>query len=55
MASDVLGCRVVSGSSVEVVDTWNAATGRSNVADASQDGVCVHMTEYIDGKRLKCL
>lgn len=53
MSTDVLGCRVSSGST-EVIDTWNVASGRSNVADDSQEGVCTHSTEYTNG-RLSCL
>ena len=55
MSTDVLGCRVTSGNTVEVIDTWNVASGRNNVADDSQEGIHTHMTEYADGKRLKCL
>ncbi|XP_019851673.1 PREDICTED: uncharacterized protein LOC100636115 isoform X9 [Amphimedon queenslandica] len=50
---DVLGCRVNSGA-VTVVDTWNPSPRQApNMLDATQDGLCVQSTSFING-RITC-
>ena len=56
--TDVLGCRVNSGSSVTVIDGWNPTPNYTpnQLDNDSEDGIdlCVHTTEYTDG-RISCL
>ena len=52
--ADVLACKRDSSSdTVAVIDTWNPSSGRSNMLDASQSGICQHTTQYNNG-RISC-
>ena len=51
----MIGCRVDSGSTVSVVDTWNPSPNYSdNQLDPTQDGVCTHSANFTGG-RISCL
>ena len=51
----MIGCRVDSGSTVSVVDTWNPSPNYSpNQVDDTQDGVCTHSASFTGG-RISCL
>ena len=53
-SSDVLACKRDSSSdTVAAIDTWNPSSGRSNMLDDSQSGICQHTTQYNNG-RISC-